>query len=72
MTHCPACPHSGRDLPSWPCEFDSRHPLHIIAPSQLTFSVPGLFEHRDDKNNQAGHAYFMIIAARSPDVPCQA
>ena len=51
MTHCPACPHSGRDLPSWPCEFDSRHPLHIIAPNQLTFSVPGLFEHRDDKNN---------------------
>jgi hypothetical protein len=30
---------NGRDLPSWPCEFDSRHPLQIIAPSQLTFSV---------------------------------
>ena len=46
----PACRRNGRDLPSWPCEFDSRHPLQIIAPSQLTFSMPELFEHPDDKN----------------------
>jgi hypothetical protein len=26
-------------LPSWSCEFDSRHPLHIIAPSQGTLNV---------------------------------
>jgi hypothetical protein len=30
----PACRRSGRDLPSWPCEFDSRHPLHNKTPSQ--------------------------------------
>jgi hypothetical protein len=77
--------HERTRIPQWPravattATFQAGHassilvtPLHIIAPSQLTFSVPGLFEHRDDKNNQAGHAYFMIIAARSPDVPCQA
>jgi hypothetical protein len=58
-------------LPSWPCEFDSRHPLHTIAPSQLTFSVPKLFEHRDDKNDRAGHACFLIIGAPSTGVPCQ-
>jgi hypothetical protein len=28
-----ACRHNGRDLPSWSCEFDSRHPLQIITPS---------------------------------------
>jgi hypothetical protein len=27
-----------------------------------TLSVPNLFEHQDDKTNQAGHAHFMIIA----------
>jgi hypothetical protein len=27
------------------------------------FNVPKLFEHPDDKNNQAGHVYFMIISA---------
>ena len=52
-----------RFLPSWPCEFDSRHPFHIIAPSQLIFSVPKLFEHSDDKNDQAGDVYSMIIGA---------
>ena len=60
-----------RFLPSWSCEFDSRHPLQNIAPSQLTFAVPKLFEHRDDKNNQAGHLSFMIISARCTEVPCQ-
>jgi hypothetical protein len=44
-------------------EFDSRHPFHIIAPSQLIFSVPKLFEHSDDKNDQAGDVYSMIIGA---------
>ena len=39
-----------RDLPSWPREFDSRHPLQIIAPSQPAFSLPRLFEH-SDKND---------------------
>jgi DNA primase len=28
-----ACRRSDRDLPSWSCEFDSRHPLHGISPS---------------------------------------
>ena len=27
-----------RDLPSWPCEFDSRHPLHRKIPSHLPLS----------------------------------
>ena len=49
----------------------SRHPLQNIAPSQLTFAVPKSFEHRDDKNNQAGHLSFMIISARCTEVPCQ-
>jgi len=44
----PACRRNDRDLPSWPCEFDSRHPLHSIAPNQLTFSAPKLFEHPGD------------------------
>jgi hypothetical protein len=61
-----------RFLPSWPCEFDSRHPLQIIAPSQGTSNVAALFEHADDENGQAGHAYFLIIGARSTEVPCQA
>jgi hypothetical protein len=59
-------------LPSWSCEFDSRHPLHIIAPSQRTFSAPKLFEHSDDKKYQAGQACLMIIGARCTEVPCQA
>jgi hypothetical protein len=67
-----ACSRNDRDLPSWSCEFDSRHPLHIIAPSQVTFSVPKLFEHSADKNYQAGYAYSMIIDLRSTEVPCQA
>jgi hypothetical protein len=30
--------HAGRGiLPSWPCEFDSRHPLHIKRPSRRAF-----------------------------------
>jgi len=32
--------HNGRDLPSWSCEFDSRHPLHIIVPSPVSFQHP--------------------------------
>jgi hypothetical protein len=59
-------------LPSWPCEFDSRHPLQSIAPSQCAFTAPELFEHADDKNNQAGHLFFMIIGARPTYAPCQA
>ena len=49
-------------LPSWSCEFDSRRPLQSIAPSQPSFTVPKLFEHGDDKNNHAGHLFFMIIS----------
>jgi hypothetical protein len=37
----PAREHSGRDLPSWPCEFDSRHPLHDRSPSQKGFPQLG-------------------------------
>jgi hypothetical protein len=59
-------------LPSWSCEFDSRHSLQIIAPSQRAFTALKLFEHGDDKNNQAGHLFFMIIGARPPYAPCQA
>jgi hypothetical protein len=59
-------------LPSWPCEFDSRHPLQSTGPSQHAFTAPKLFEHGDDKNNQAGHLFFMIIGARPPYAPCQA
>jgi hypothetical protein len=29
-------------------------------------SAPKLFKHVDDKNNQAGHLFFMIIGARPP------
>jgi len=29
----PACQHRASDLPSWSCEFDSRHPLQIITPT---------------------------------------
>jgi hypothetical protein len=36
-----ACRHNGRDLPSWPCEFDSRHPLHSVCPSQARSAAPG-------------------------------
>jgi hypothetical protein len=53
-------------LPSWPCEFDSRHPLHIIAPSQHTFSVPDIFEHPADNNDQAGPTSSMIMGRPSP------
>jgi hypothetical protein len=68
---CSTAPTGRGILPSWSCEFDSRHPLQNIAPSQLTFAVPKLFEHPDDKNNQAGHLSFMIISARCTEVPCQ-
>jgi hypothetical protein len=39
---------------------------------QRAFTAPKLFEHRDDKNNQAGHLFFMIIGARPTYAPCQA
>jgi hypothetical protein len=55
-----------RFLPSWSCEFDSRHSLQ--SPSLLInagFNVPKLFEYGDDKKNQAGHLYFMIIGVIS-------
>jgi hypothetical protein len=58
-----ACGRSDRNLPSWSCEFDSRHPLQSIGPSQCAFTAPKLFEQGDDKNNQAGHLPFMIIGA---------
>jgi hypothetical protein len=33
--------HNGRDLPSWSCEFDSRHPLHGASPRpRLPSSTP--------------------------------
>jgi len=51
----PTCTHADRDLQSWPCEFDSRHPLHMIAPIQGTLDVGELFEQPDDKNCKAGH-----------------
>ena len=31
-------------VPSWSCEFDSRHPLQCIAPNQVIFNLPKLFE----------------------------
>ena len=39
--------------------------------AQVRFQCAKLFEHPDDKNNQAGHLYFMIISARCTEVPCQ-
>ena len=33
----PACRRNDRDLPSWSCEFDSRHPLHSESPRQRAF-----------------------------------
>ena len=33
----------------WACEFDSRHPLQIIVPSQLSFTIAKLFEHPDTR-----------------------
>ena len=43
-------------LPSWPCEFDSRHPLHSIAPCHS--GIDGLTCGRNRKLMivQAGHA----------------
>jgi hypothetical protein len=35
------------------------------------FALPQLFEQPDDKNNQAGHMYFMIIGASYTETPCQ-
>ena len=70
-THCQPAGAADRDLPSWSCEFDSRHPLSSIAPSQLSFAMPKLFEHSDDKNSQAGHLYSMIIGVRATKVACQ-
>jgi hypothetical protein len=35
-------------------EFDSRHSLHLIAPSQGTLALLKLFEQPDDKHDQAG------------------
>ena len=58
-------------LPSWPCEFDSRHPLHIIAPSQIKFQRVQVFEQSDNKNDWAGHPCFLIIGAQPAEVPCQ-
>jgi hypothetical protein len=58
-------------LPSWSCEFDSRHPLNIITPSQSTFECAKLFEQTDDKNDKAGRASSMIMGARSTELPCQ-
>ena len=55
-----------RELPSWSCEFDSRHPLHSIVPSQLSFLVPGLFEHSHYKNDRAGHAIIHDHLRRLP------
>jgi hypothetical protein len=60
----PACRRSGRDLPSWPCEFDSRHPLHMIAPSQIKFQRVQVFEQSDNKKGWTGHPCFLIIGAR--------
>ncbi len=37
----PACGHNGRDLPSWSCEFDSRHPLRCKTPSQRHIRTSG-------------------------------
>ena len=31
-----------RDLPSWPCEFDSRHPLHRNGLAGGHFDLPWL------------------------------
>jgi len=34
-----ACRPNDRDLPSWSCEFDSRHSLRSKIPSRLTLSA---------------------------------
>jgi hypothetical protein len=54
---CSTAPTERGILPSWSCEFDSRHPLQSIAPSQRAFTAPELFEHGEDKINQAGHLF---------------
>src|SRR5215213_1911136 len=68
---CTTAPTGRGILPSWSCEFDSRHPLQSIGPSQCAFTAPELFEQGDNKNNQAGHLPFMIIG-RPTYAPCQA
>jgi hypothetical protein len=35
-----ACSRNERDLPSWSCEFDSRHPLRCICPGQTRIGAP--------------------------------
>jgi hypothetical protein len=35
-----ACMSAPRILPSWSCEFDSRHPLHSVCPGQRAFNAP--------------------------------
>ena len=57
-----------RDGLVWPVVTRSRASLLVKS----AFNVPKLFEHRDDKNNQAGHLFFMIIGARPPYAPCHA
>ena len=47
-----------RFLPSWSCEFDSRHPLRASFLVNWDFQCAELFEQPDDKNIQAGHAVF--------------
>jgi hypothetical protein len=58
-------------LPSWPCEFDSRHPLHSIAPSQVSFSAFKLFEQSDNKKCWAGRPVFHDIGNDLPKCLCQ-
>jgi hypothetical protein len=35
----PVCRRGDRDLPSWPCEFDSLHPLHVKALVRAIFAM---------------------------------
>ena len=40
---CSTAPTGRGILPSWPCEFDSRHPLHVKAKSRAPFAMPPRF-----------------------------
>jgi hypothetical protein len=59
-------------LPSWSCEFDSRHPLHIIVPSQGHLQSARHIRTSGHNNDQAGHAASMIMSARSTELSCPA
>jgi hypothetical protein len=50
-------------------EFDSRHSLHVIAPSQLTFGVPSHSKIQITRMAWAGYVSSMIMNTRPTDLP---